>query len=291
MLFFKSKAKKEEERKEKAWNELASKAIGQLKSSMFDVGQVQRFCSFMASRRYNPNGFAILQDLTEAKLFDGTPLLSKFFIYSSSDKCDCSVGIHDRSIVAFIDQTGFDNVYIGKCYYDGKTTQELAKYIAKESMTDVYDVKKLTDWCDEYYKKLEELRALITTTDRRLLMPQFSKLRWTGYEFIIETVVRPDRLNAIIEHLKPLNLKYLNEYRDYLISCMANDSINTSSTATKKIRDIQFDYPETCTRSYTSFETMHEAKLNREAKNLEHKSVIDEIRAAAEQKVKNNENS
>ena len=30
MLFFKSKAKKEEERKEKAWNELASKAIGQL---------------------------------------------------------------------------------------------------------------------------------------------------------------------------------------------------------------------------------------------------------------------
>lgn len=291
MLFFKSKAKKEEERKEKAWNDLAARAIRQLKSSMFDVGQVQRFCTFMASRRYNPNGFAILQDLTEAKLFDGTPLLSKFFIYSSNYERECSVGIHNGAIVAFIDQTGFYRVDLGKGYYDAKNVQETVKFINKQYMTDIHDVKALTDWCDKYYKKLEELRALITTTDRRLLMPQFSKLRWTGYDFIIETVVRPDRLNAIIEHLKPLNLKYLNEYRDYLISCMANDSINTSSTATKKIRDIQFDYPETCTRSYISFQTMHEAKLNREAKNLEHKSVIDEIRAAAEQKVKNNENS
>lgn len=291
MLFFKSKAKKEEERKEKAWNDLAARAIRQLKSSMFDVGQVQRFCSFMASRRYNPNGFAILQDLTEAKLFDGTPLLSKFFIYASSYERECSIGIHNGAIVAFIDQTGFYRVDLGKGYYEGKSVQEIVKFLTKQYMTDIHDVKALTDWCDKYYKKLEELRALIATTDRRLLMPQFSKVRWTGYDFIIETVVRPDRLNAIIEHLKPLNLKYLNEYRDYLISCMANDSINTSSTATKKIRDIQFDYPETCTRSYLSFETMHEAKLNREAKNLEHKSVIDEIRAAAEQKVKNNENS
>jgi hypothetical protein len=291
MLFFKSKAKKEEERKEKEWNELGSRAIGQLKSSMFDVGQVQRFCSFMASRRYNPNGFAILQDLVEAKLFDGTPLLSKFFIYSSNYERECSIGIHNCAMVAFIDQTGFYQVDIGKGYYDGKTTQERAKYLNKQYMTDSHDVKNLTDWCDKYYKALENLRAYIATTDKTLLMPQFSKLRWTGYDFIIETVVRPDRLNAIIEHLKPLNLKYLNEYREYLISCMANDSINTSSTAEKKVRDIQFDYPETVTRSYTSFETMHEAKLNREAKNLEHKSVIDEIRAAAEEKVKKNENS
>ena len=101
MLFFKSKAKKEEERKEKAWNDLAARAIRQLKSSMFDVGQVQRFCSFMGARRYSPNGFAILQDLTEAKLFDGTPLLSKFFIYSSSYERECSVGIHNGAIVAF----------------------------------------------------------------------------------------------------------------------------------------------------------------------------------------------
>lgn len=291
MLFFKSKAKKEEERKEKEWNERGAKAIGQLKSSMFDVGQVQRFCSFMASRRYNPNGFAILGDLVEAKLFDGTPLLSKFYIYSSSYDRECSIGIHNGAIVAFIDQTGFYQVDLGRGYYDGKTVQERVKYINKQYMTDIHDVKTLNEFCDKYYKKLEELRARIVTIDKRLLMAKFSKLRWTGYDFVIETVVRPDRLNAIIEHLKPLNLKYLNEYRDYLIGCMANDSINTSTTSPKKIRDIQYDYPETVTKSYVDFEVMHEAKLNREAKNLEHKSVIDEIRAAAEEKVKKNENS
>lgn len=291
MLFFKSKARKEEERKEKAWNELASKAIGQLKSSMFDVGQVQKFCSFMASRRYNSNGFGILGELVEAKLFDGTPLLSKFFIYSSSYERECSIGVHNGAIVAFIDQTGFYRVDLGRGYYEGKSVIEIVKYLNKQYMTDLHDVMTLTDFCDKFYKKVEELRAYIATTDRRLLMPQFSKLTWTGSRFNIETVVRPDRLNAIIEHLKPLNLKYLNEYREYLISCMAGDSINTSSTSLKKIRDIQYDYPESTARSYVDFETMHQAKLDREAKNLEHKSVIDEIRAAAEQKVKNNENS
>lgn len=291
MLFFKSRAKKEEERKEKAWNELAAKAIGQLKSSMFDVGQVQKFCTFMASRRYNPSGFAILGDLVEAKLFDGTPLLSKFFIYSSSYERECSIGVHNCSIVAFIDQAGFYQVDLVRSYYEDKSVQERVKYLTKQYMTDISDVKTLTEWCDNFYKKVEELRALIVTTDKTLLMPQFSKLSWTGSRFLIETVVRPDRVDAIIEHLKPLNLKYLKEYRDYLISCMANDSINTSSTAPKNIRDIQYDYPETVARSYTSFEAIHEAKLDREAKNREHKSVIDEIRAAAEEKVKKNENS
>jgi hypothetical protein len=116
-------------------------------------------------------------------------------------------------------------------------------------------------------------------------MPRFSKLRWTGYDFIIETVVRPDRLNAIIEHLKPLNLKYLNEYREYLIGRMADDTINTN-TSPKKIRNIQFDYPESAAISYIEFEAMHKAKLDRDAKNLEYKSVIDDIRAVAEEKVK-----
>ena len=41
--------------------------------------------------------------------------------------------------------------------------------------------------------------------------------------------------------------------------------------------------------AYVSFEVMHRTKLDREAKNLEHKSVIDAIRSAAEEKVKNNE--
>lgn len=289
-MFFKSKAKREEERKEKEWNEIVAKAIGQLKSSMFDVGQVQRFCSFIASRRYSSNGFVILKELVEAKLFDGTPLLSKFYIYSSSYERECSIGLHNGAIVAFIDQAGFYRTDLGKGYYDGKSVQEIVKYLGKQYMTDLHDVMTLIDFCDKYYKKVEELRAYIATTDMRLLMPQFSKLTWTGSRFIIETVVRPDRLNAIIEHLKPLNLKYLNEYRDYLIVCMANDSINTSS-AQKKIRDIQYDYPETTTRSYVEFEKLHQAKLDRDAKNLEHKSVIDEIRAAAEEKVKNDENS
>lgn len=285
MLFFKSKAKKEEERKEKEWHELCAKAIGQINSYTFDVDPVKRFCSFMATRRYRSDGLEILRALTEAKLFDGTPLLSKFFIYSSSYEHDCSVGIHDTSIVAFIDQTGFYQVDIGKGYYDGKTTQERVKYLNKQSMTDVYDVKKLTECCDNFYKKLETLKGLISAKDKTLLMPQFSKLRWTGYDFVIETVVRPDRLGEIIEHLKPLNVKYLNEYREYLIGCMADDSIN-DSTSPKKIRNIQFDYPETTARSYISFEIMHKVKLDRDAKNLEYKSVIDEIRSAAEEKVK-----
>jgi hypothetical protein len=283
-LFFKSKAKKEEERKEKEWHNLCVKAIGQINSYALDLDPAKRFCSFMASRRYSSNGLEILRDLTEAKLFDGTPLLSKFFIYSSSYEHDCSVGIHDTSIVTFIDKTGFCKVDVGKL--DADTVAEQVKYLVKQSMTDVYDVKRLTEWCDNLYKKLETLKEHISATDKTLLMPQFSKVSWTGYDFIIETVVRPDRLNAIIEHLKPLNLKYLNEYREYLISCMANDSINTSSTATKKIRDIQFDYPETAAISYIEFEAMHKAKLDRDAKNLEYKSVIDDIRSAAEEKVK-----
>lgn len=286
MMFFKSKAKKEEERKEKEWHDLCAKAIGQINSYTFDVDPVKRFCSFMATRRYRSNGLEILRALTEAKLFDGTPLLSKFFIYSSSYEHNCSVSINDSSIVAFIDQTGFSKVEVGKL--DTDTIAERVKYITKQSMTDVYDVKKLTDWCDNFYKKLETLKEHISATDKTLLMPQFSKVSWTGYDFTIATVVRPDRLDTIIEHLKPLNLKYLNEYREYLIKRMADDSINPY-TSPKKIRDIQFDYPETTAISYIEFETMHKAKLDRDAKNLEYKSVIDAIRAAAEERVKEND--
>ena len=292
MLFFKSKAKKEEERKEKEWNDLMARAMNQLKSSMFDVSQVQRFCSFMTSRRYNPYGIQMLKDLTEAKLFDGTPLLSKFFIYSSANyERECSIGIHNGAIAAFIDQTGFKQVDLGRGCWDGKTVVERMKYIGKQYMTDFHDVKTLTETCDKYYKAIEDLRAHIAVTDKTLLMPQFSKLRWTGYIFEIETVVRPVDLNAIEKHLKPLNLKYLNEYRDFMVQCMATDCISTSSTATKKIRDIQFDYPETTVCSYTKFEARHEAKLQREAKNLENKAVIDEIRSAAEAQIKNDKNS
>lgn len=288
MLFFKSKAKKKEERKEKEWHDLCAKAIGQINSYTFDVYPVKSFCSFMATRKYRSNGLEILRALTDAKLFDGTPLLSKFFIYSSSYEHDCSVGIHDSSIVAFIDQTGFYRVDLGNGYYEGKSVQEIVKFLNKQYMTDIHDVKALTDWCDNFYKKLETLKEHISTTDKTLLMPQFSKLRWTGYDFVIETVVRPDLLDTIIEHLKPLNLQYLNEYREYLIKRMADDSVNPY-TSPKKIRDIQFDYPKTTAISYTEFETIHKAKLDRDAKNLEYKSVIDEIRAAAEERVKEND--
>lgn len=288
MLFFKSKAKKEEEREEKEWYELVAKAIRQLNSSKFDVGQAGRFRSFIQARRYSSYSHEILRDLTNAKLFDGTPLLSKFFIYSSSNSHKCSIGIHDSAIVSFIDQIGFCRVNVGKLY--AYTTAERVIYINEQTMTDTSDVLRLVEWCDELYKKLKELKSSIATTNKTLLMPQFSKLSWNGYDFEIEILVRPDRLDAIIEHLKPLNLEYLNEYRNYLIACMANDSINTSATVPeKKIRNIQFDYPETAARTYTEFEVMHKVRLNREAKNLEYKSVIDAIRSAAEEKVKKND--
>lgn len=291
MQLFKSKAKKEEERREKEWGKLVAKAVEQLRSSMFDVGQVKEFLSFIVTRRFKPEDLEILRGLTEAKLFDGTPLLSNFFIYRCSNDKECSIGIHNGAIVAFIDQTGFLSVDLGRGTYDGKTIQERARYIDKQYMTDVHDVKRLSEWCDKYYKKLAVLRTRIATIDKTLLMPQFSKVRWTGCDFTIETFVRPDRLDAIIEHLKPLNLKYLNEYRDYLIDCMANDSISTSCTGVRKMRDIQFDYPETLARTYTDFERVHKAKLDREAKNLEQKSVIDRILAAAEEKFNKYEDS
>lgn len=287
MLFFKSKAKKEEERKEREWNVLKGKAISQLKTSTFNVGQVQKFCDFIESRRYNTNSIEMLRALTEAKLFDGTPLLGKFFIYKSPYERECTIGIHDSAIVDFIDQTGFLIVELGLRKDD--TIAEQVKCLEKLWISDTRSVETITCWCDKIYKKLETLRAYIAITDKRLLMPQFSKLRWIGYDFLIEILVRPDRLDTIIEHLKDLDLKYLKEYRDYLIGCIAGDSINTFATAPeKKIRGIQFDYPETVARSYTDFAVMHEAKLDRDAKNLEHKSVIDEIRAAAEEKVKKN---
>lgn len=287
MLFFKSKAKREKEKEEKEWYELVAKAIRQLNSSKFDVGQAGRFRSFIQARRYDSQGLEILRALTEAKLFDGTPLLSKFFIYSNQYSHKCSIGIHDSAIVSFIDNAGFLRVEVGKL--DADTIAERVKYINEQYMSDSSDVVRLTEWCDKFYKKLETLKALIDA-DKTILMPQFSKLHWTGYDFTVETLVRPDRLDAIIEYLKPLSIKYLNEYRNYLIACMANDSINTSATVPeKKIRNIQFDYPETAAITYTEFEVMHKVRLNREAKNLEYKSVIDEIRAAAEEKVKKND--
>lgn len=291
MDLFKSKSKKEEERKAKERIELRTKAIKQLKSSMFDVGQVDEFLSFILTRRFKPEYLEMLRGLTEAKLFDGTPLLSKFFIYKCSNDKECSVGIHNGAIVAFIEQTGFLSVDLGRGPYDDKPIQERARYIDRQYMTDAHDVRRLSEWCDKYYKQLEVLRTRIATTDKTLLMPQFSKVRWDGLNFTIETLVRPDRLNAIIEHLKPLNLKYLNEYRDYLIDCMANDSISTSCTGVRKMRDIQFDYPETLARTYTDFERVHQAKLDREAKNIEQKSVIDRIRAVAEEKFNKYEDS
>lgn len=292
MLFFKSKKEKAEERMEKEWNDHAATAMGQLKSSMFNVGQVQKFCSFIEGRKYSNHGRDILQSLVEAKLFDGTPLLSKFFIYSSADYYkECSIGMHNLALVAFIDQTGFDVVdMINSNWYDKSLATEQVKYIRKQYMTDDGDVKTLVEFCNKYYKALEDLRAKIAITDKTLLMPQFTKVRWGGTSFCLDVVVRPERVNRIIEHLKPLNLKYLDEYRAYMIDALANASI-THAVKGSKVMNIQYDQPTAYCNTYMRFEENHVAKLNREAKNHENKTVIDEIRAAAQKKIDNEQNS
>lgn len=307
MLFFKTKKQKEFEELANKWKTAINTAVAQLKSSKCKHEQSTSFIQYMQYFYKNNDiddlkyAYNILTKFINTKLHDGTPLLSKFYIYfgdRSTSSYSMNITIHDESLVKFIDEIGFASVSLyGENLYETKTAVlqvgtdciPCDKWCLREAVID-----RIVKVCDHYYKKLEQLKTLLTSDAAASIIRKYSHLYFNGVVFRIIVDVTPERVNEITEHLKECNVKYVNEYREYLIQQLAEKSIATTRQFDKKIieyhniktvANIEYDIPHSNCEIYSVFEASHIVKLNRQAKNQEHKVIINEIREAAKKRL------
>lgn len=306
MLFFKTKKQKEFEELAAKWQTAIYTAVAQLESSKCKHEQSTSFIKYMQYFYKNDidnlqNAYNILTKFINAKLYDGTPLLSKFYIYfgyCSTTSYSMNIFIHDESLVKFIDDIGFASVSMyDENLYETKTAAlqvgtgciPCDMWFLREAVID-----RIVKVCNRYYKQLEQLRTLLTSTAAVSIIRKYSHLYWNGAMFRIIVDVTPERVNEIVEYLKECNVKYANEYREYLIQQLAEKSLATKRQFDKNLNEyhnvktvanIEYDIPHSKCDIYSVFEEAHIVKLKRQDKNQEHKAIINEIREAAKQRL------
>lgn len=310
MLFFKTKKQKEFEELADKWKTAINTAVAQLESSNCKHEQSKSFMLYMHYFYENDierlqNAYNILTNFINAKLHDGTPLLSKFYIYLRDSSTShysmnysMNISIHDESLVKFIDEIGFASVSMySEHLYETKTAVSQVSthcipcdtWRLKEAAVD-----SIVKVCDQYYKQLEQLKTLLSSSAAASIVRKYSHLYWNGAAFHIIVDVTPERVNEITEYLKKCNVQYVNEYREYLIQQLAENSLTTKCQYDKKsneyhdvktVDNIEYDIPHSKCEIYSVFEASHIVKLNRQAKNQEHKAIINEIREAAKQRL------
>jgi hypothetical protein len=282
---FKSKATKEAEALLAQWYNELNQASKQLRSSKYNYNQVRSFLNLLSGRDKR-NWLSRIQILVRNNLFDGTPLLSKFFIRSVNESTiKCRIAIHDSSILEPIKEAGFGIVRLGgPNIYERNIDEQAAMGIFTMEFTDTYYMTRIVEKCDEYYKALIRVKERTSPEGDIICYPKYTKIEWNGGAFSFETELTPTRVDEIIAAL-PSDCKYLREYRRYLIEKLAEASISTSSVGVRKVKTVAYNQPVVYCWIYSDFEKRHLSGLNYQAKNKEFESVINEIREAAQKKI------
>lgn len=281
---FKSKAAKEADALNEQWHTLINTAVQQLESSNGNYDQFKHFWSFIRGRDVR-NWIPRLRTLVEGKLSDGSPILSKFFIRAVAESSNkCRIAIHDSSILDYIRGNGFAFVGLGgPNLYEKDLGLQAAKGLFQMYFTDLSDMVKIVEKCNQYYDALLNVKDRITSREV-ICVPKYTKIEWNGGAFTFETELTPSRVDDIIASL-PSDCKYLREYRRFLIDELAEASIGTSSVGVRKVKTVAYNEPVVYCEIYSDFEKQHQNDLNYQAKNKEFESVINEIREAAQKKI------
>lgn len=282
---FKSKTVKEADALKDEWHKELNTACQQLVSSKYDYGQFNKFLELLKCRDIL-NWIPRVKTLVEGKLSDGSPVLSKFFLLPVAESTNkCRIAVHDSSILDYINGIGFSIVRLGgPNIFEKDLGLQASKGLFLMEFCDNYDMGKIVEKCNKYYDALLKLKDRITSREV-ICVPKYTKIEWTGGSFTFETELTPSRVDDIIASL-PSDCKYLREYRRFLIDKLAEASISTSSVGTRKMKTVAYNQPVVYCGIYSDFEKSHLSDLNYQAKNKEFESIINEIKDAAQKKIK-----
>ena len=287
MWFFKSKERKALEEMDNRWKGLLATAVGQLKTGKpsFDGKYLhaEQFLQYVSKAWPMDAYMEMLEELVGAKLCDGSPVLSKFFIHER--KRDCFLGqvtlaLHDTSVVEFLDSKGIA--------LNNHSSQTAAEYFS-DAVSCMYinvpdNVREAIRTCQKFYKEMVRLRGELEGDQPAVYATSGMSVKkdlQDTYRFVL--TVTPELVDKVVGELSKYGLMYLDEYREYLIGQLAEASIDRDNGWT--LNKVQYDVPRAECDIYGNFLKDLVRKNEREAKNKENKAVIKAIEAAAQKRI------
>ena len=286
MWFFKSKKRKELEARYDRWKGLLVTAMGQLKTGKPGVDgkytHTEQFLQYVSKSWPMDEYTDVLSELVDAKLCDGSPVLSKFFIYIGRKNeylGQVTVALHDTSVVEFLDRNGIELSCTSKPAVEYFSTEVRRMYIHGPD-----NVREAIRTCQEFYKEMVRLKDCIEGETPSIYVTSETSIKQSMYDhYYFVLTVTPALVNTVIGELSKHGLMYLDEYREYLIGQLAEKSINRDNGWT--LAKVQYDVPKAECDLYHDFLKKLTLRMEREAKNRENEAVIKEIESAAQKSI------
>ena len=285
MWFFKSKELKALEEMYDRWKGLLATAVGQLNTVKPSAGKyvhVDQFLQYVNTSWPMDEYLDSLEELVGAKLCDGSPVLSKFYL--GKDKNPrlerAVVALHDVSVVEFLDERGIQ--------VHGSYPRPAAETYSEEVMNlyiaEWSDVTRAILGCQKFYKEMVRLRGELEGDPPAVYVTSGMSVKkdvLDNYRFVL--TVTPELVDKVVGELSKYGLMYLDEYREYLIGQLAEASINRDNGWT--LNKVQYDVPTAECDIYGDFLKDLVRKNERDARNKEHEAVIKEIESTAQKSI------
>ena len=216
------------------------------------------------------------------------PFNAHFFVNVSHNICIIpQSSILDHSIFKDIKYT---NVTIGKkiSYGKNKYTVKDALVLSKEldeiyscgrftHVTDQSDVREVIRKANDIAESLENLKRKYGTHEILFNNDFVKKSITISSSSNIKIEIQPYNVDNYINLLKENGYtKYIDDYRTYIINCLAAKLIDHCN-GVKILNKPEYHYPSVQISFYTDWIISKEAEIERNKKNTEYKAIIDEI--------------
>ena len=216
------------------------------------------------------------------------PFNAHFFINVSHNICI----IPDSSI---LEHSIFKDIKYNKVTIGKKTNFSENKYTVKEALglstevDELYSYGRFTHVMDqstinEVLRKAHDITESLENlkhkygTHEILFNNDFVKKSITiSSSSNIKIEIQPYNVDNYINLLKENGYtQYIDDYRAYIINCMATELIDRCN-GVKFLNKPEYNYPSVRISFYTDWLTLKEAKIEKNKKNMEYKAIIDEI--------------
>ena len=285
MWFFKSRELKALEEMHDRWKGLLATATGQLNTVKPIAGKyshIDQFLQYVSQSWPMDEYLDALEELVDAKLCDGSPVLSKFYLCKDKNPRleRAVVALHDVSVVEFLDER---DIRVHGSY------PRTAAEIYSEEVMNLYiaewsDVTRAILGCQKFYKEMVRLRGELEGDQPAVYATSGMSVKkdvLDNYRFVL--TVTPELVDKVVGELSKYGLLYLDEYREYLIGQLAEASISRDNGWT--LNKVQYDVPRAECDIYGDFLKGLIRKNEREARNRENEAVIRAIESAAQKRI------
>lgn len=212
------------------------------------------------------------------------PFNAHFFVNVSHNIC-----IIPNSTI--LDHSIFKDIKYNKVTIGKKTNFSENKYTVKEALGLSTELDELYSYAygkpiytNEVIKKANDITATLENlkykygTHEILFNNDFVKKSIAINSFSnIKIKIQPYNIDNYINLLKENGYtKYIDDYRTYIIDCMATELIDRCN-GVKVLNKPEYNHPSVQIALYTDWIAGKEAEIERNKKNTEYKAIIDEI--------------